>query len=153
MKKTIKVVRTILFAFVFFCLFLPTIKAQEYIKISLTNGTSMEIPLSEIQKLGFDNVITFIPEQQVLIAKMMMKVYPNPASELVNISYTLKEKGNVIIKIYNNTGALVYEITQGKQTEGEYNCQWNTTNVPSGTYICKVQQNNTQTVTKIIINK
>jgi hypothetical protein len=56
-------------------------------------------------------------------------VYPNPATDNIRITYTLRERGNVSIKLYNLNGEVVSELVNGMQDAGIQN---NDARIPSG---------------------
>jgi hypothetical protein len=137
------------------CFVLPHVNAQKYMQITQKDGKVISIELSDIQKLTFTKLALALPEQQkkVIQATLNFKTYPNPASDLVNIEYSLESQGDVSLEVYNLQGILVHSYTPGMKGMGTYNYQWNTGKVPSGTYICQIRQNNKLTTKKITINK
>lgn len=69
--------------------------------------------------------------------------YPNPFNPLTQIHYQLPEPSFVTIKIYNIFAQEVVTIVNEKQLAGEFNIPWNGKdvfgmNVPSGTYLCRM---------------
>jgi hypothetical protein len=128
----------------------PT-RAQQYMRINQSDGTVLEIAITDIQKLTFD-LTTGIQQHPELVKQLLkLKVFPNPAKEFVMLDYSLHEKGNVVIEIYNMQGLLIERINQGLQPPGDYNYRINTQHLAAGTYICRVQQNNESVTQKIIV--
>jgi hypothetical protein len=126
-------------------------KAQQYMRINQNDGTVLEIAIADIQKLTFD--LTTANQQHPELVKQLLKLkaFPNPAQKYVMIDYSLYERGNVMIDIFNMQGFLIERINQGIQNYGDYNLRISTQHMTSGVYICRVQQNNETVTQKIIV--
>ena len=86
--------RSILMISVLAFLVINPAKAQEYMRINKSDGTVMEIAISDIRKITFDN-LTAVPLQHPVMQQLLkMKLYPNPANEYVNINYTLPNRSS-----------------------------------------------------------
>lgn len=149
-KKTLKV---ILITFALTTLYQTDINAQGYIRISKSDGSILEISVSEIQNISFSSILSADEQKLAYKALINLKIFPYPASDIVNISYNLTENGDVQIEIYNTNGDLVSKNNVEYQKAGDYNYKWNIFKMSAGTYICKVKQNNNIVAEKIIINK
>ena len=62
----------------------------------------------------------------------------NPLSGNTIISYNLQNTGHVIINIFDQQGKRVASIANGMVTSGLHEAVWNTKQIPSGLYFCKV---------------
>lgn len=76
----------------------------------------------------------------------IQKIYPNPVSEVMNISYSVNKTGQFTISIYNVLGEEVKTILNEVQGPGKYQLQWNLESntgrtVPNGLYFYKVTTN------------
>lgn len=143
--------RSILMISVLAFLVINPAKAQEYMRINKSDGTVMEIAISDIRKITFDN-LTAVPLQHPVMQQLLkMKLYPNPANEYVNIDYTLAGTGVVQIDIYSLAGKLVSSHTPGNRHKGNYTHRWQTKGIPTGTYICKISQNQITITEKVIV--
>lgn len=126
-------------------------RSQEYMRINKSDGTVMEITISDIRKITFDN-LTAVPFQHPIMQQLLkMKLYPNPAKEYVNIDYTLAGTGVVQIDIYSLAGKIISSYTPGYLHKGNYTHRWQTKGIPTGTYICKISQNQIIIAEKVII--
>jgi hypothetical protein len=72
---------------------------------------------------------------------------PNPFSSATTISYSLPEKGNVSLNVFNIKGELVCSLFSGMQQEGKYSLTWNGLNnagntVSPGIYFYRLQTEN-----------
>jgi len=62
-------------------------------------------------------------------------IYPQPASDQVNFTYDLSSPSDVIIKVFNQRGSLITEITDpGKPAGNGIKTQWNSSQVAPGVY-------------------
>lgn len=65
--------------------------------------------------------------------------YPNPFNPETNISYTLAQDGQVVIKIYNVLGEEVSVLINEIEKKGEHTIKYNASSLPSGVYFYQVQ--------------
>lgn len=79
--------------------------------------------------------------------------FPNPASTNFTIEYSLLKPQNVNIRILNLLGSEVLTSFQGIQNRGNYSLNLETTNLPSGIYIVKLETGSTYKIKKLIIVK
>ena len=81
-----------------------------------------------------------------------ISVFPNPASEYINLSYTLDAKSVVSMKLINLNGQAVAELLNENQSSGT---QSNTLKLPQGldkgVYFLQATINNQQIVRKILV--
>ncbi len=81
-----------------------------------------------------------------------LNIYPNPASDYVNIHYVLKEKSDVTIKLYNINGQQIATLlNKTNRNQGEYSQMMMTNNLQSGVYYIKADMDNTTFVKRLII--
>jgi len=66
--------------------------------------------------------------------------YPNPFTVSTIIPYTIKERGDVFIRVTNLTGRVVYEENLGRKSEGKHFFNFKTIrkNLSSGIYFYTV---------------
>ena len=80
------------------------------------------------------------------------KVWPNPASNLLNVSVNSPEYTNAKISLVDITGRRVASIFEGSFNKGENLITWNRTNrIPSGLYLCVIDFGNRKEVIKITL--
>ena len=108
------------------------------------NDTTFQACFPYIQEpwRGFNgpsyNGPTGIPDLGIAGPQAIMTAYPNPFNDNVSLRYKLASKGNVQIQILDINGRLVQSIAEGNKAAGEYNIQWNSGRVASGTYFAKI---------------
>ncbi len=84
-------------------------------------------------------------------------LYPNPSHGTTNISFNVKNGGDVSIKVFNATGQLVYNMTENLNS-GDHTVRWNAEsntgiNITSGYYFVKVSSGNLSSIEKLILFK
>ncbi len=81
-------------------------------------------------------------------------VYPNPASQNTNISFTLVENNKVTISIYDVLGNLVSLVAQNNDfVKGNNTVSINTSSLSSGIYYISLEANGSKETKKLVINK
>lgn len=79
--------------------------------------------------------------------------YPNPFNPSTTISFTLSERGFVELNIYNSVGELVEHLLSDDFTAGNYNVEWNASNLTSGIYFYQLRSGNYVECKKTILLK
>jgi hypothetical protein len=84
-----------------------------------------------------------------------VRAFPNPFIENTTISYNLPESTHVKIDVYNIVGMHVSTITNSHQLAGKHTVEWNTegkrsSNLPNGTYFCRIQSSVFNNVIKLV---
>lgn len=70
---------------------------------------------------------------------LLIQNYPNPFNPETKISYSLKEAGYVVIKIFDILGREIQTITNSYKLPGNYTEMFNASNIPSGNYFYSMQ--------------
>ncbi|HPS26427.1 MAG TPA: T9SS type A sorting domain-containing protein, partial [Bacteroidales bacterium] len=82
-----------------------------------------------------------------------LSIYPNPAIDHVNISYSLPVKSAVTIKIYDLNGKLVKLMNLGAKASGNQLENIDCSNFGKGTYIVQLLAGNSSRTAKFIVTK
>ena len=135
--------------------------SQVYMNINNKDGTTQKIPIDEIKKLTFSNVVSV--EQSKLISQTLksftlLQNYPNPFNTSTTIEYQIPEAGNVKVSIFNIRGEVVKIIENGFKKKGNYKLSWNSQNhngslVASGIYFVQVKHDDKILTKKIMLLK
>ena len=79
--------------------------------------------------------------------------YPNPFNPSTTINYRIPEESFVTLKVYDVLGNEVATLVNEKQAGGFYNLSFNASQLPSGTYIYKLQAGNSIQTKKMLLLK
>ncbi len=82
---------------------------------------------------GISNSVTEIVNEYQLFNN-----YPNPFNPETVIKFSLKEKSNVTLDVYNIAGQKVAELVSGEMAKGMYEKKFNGTKLSSGVYIFRL---------------
>jgi hypothetical protein len=81
-----------------------------------------------------------------------IRVYPNPASDVVNFTLDLNEQSEVAIHIFDVMGKLVTTLEKGHMQAGLQNVSWNLLNdMNSGIYFALIRTGNKMETVKFTI--
>jgi len=80
-----------------------------------------------------------------------LNLFPNPASENVQVNYTLTSQTDVTIAIYDVTGKLIESQSKGTLASGRHFSNINTANLAKGFYTVKVSTSFGQSTSKLIV--
>jgi photosystem II stability/assembly factor-like uncharacterized protein len=79
--------------------------------------------------------------------------YPNPFNPSTVINYSLAEAGNVKMAVYNLLGQEVANLMNGYMEAGKHTLSFDASNLPSGTYIYKIETAQFSAVRKMMLTK
>jgi hypothetical protein len=82
-----------------------------------------------------------------------ISVYPNPASDKLNIALTLNNNSNVRINISNMLGQEIATVTNSKLMGGQYNLAFNTSSLNNGMYMCTITTGNETHVEHFVVSR
>jgi Secretion system C-terminal sorting domain len=81
-----------------------------------------------------------------------MVVSPNPASNIINLQYSVKTQSHIKIGIYDMTGKMIKDLkNENNVVEGNYDFQVDLANVSSGLYTIVIESNGEKTVKKLSV--
>lgn len=79
--------------------------------------------------------------------------YPNPFNPTTEIAFSIPERMQVNLEIYNAQGQLVETMVNGQLSAGAHSYTFNAENLPSGVYYYKLQSGNDVQTRKMILMK
>ncbi|MBA3900051.1 MAG: T9SS type A sorting domain-containing protein [Bacteroidetes bacterium] len=82
--------------------------------------------------------------------KSDVKVYPNPFTSNINLSYTVTSSGIVEINLYDSMGQLVRRVINNQQEIGDYNLTIDGSDLSKGLYFLNIT-NGTSVISKKLI--
>ena len=114
-------------------------KEYTYTDKNLTGGTKFIYRLKQIDNDGkyeYSNEV----EVEVVPAKYELdQNYPNPFNPSTEIKYNLPGASRVTLNVYNIIGQQVANLVNGEVEAGFHSVTFNGSNLPSGTYIYRLQ--------------
>jgi choice-of-anchor B domain-containing protein len=124
-----------------------------YVDKNLENG----VYEYRLKQVDFDGSFSFSEEIAVEVSNpssfVLNQNYPNPFNPSTNIKFSLPISGYTNLSIYNLVGEKVKELVNEVLVEGEYNLQFDATNLPSGIYIAKLSTNSSNQTIKMTLLK
>jgi hypothetical protein len=108
-----------------------------------------ERPNKELKQENADNNLSNDPEESYFKTKN----YPNPFNPTTTINYTLKTATHVKITVYDRLGREVVVLADESQSEGEYNIEFDGSNLPSGIYFYRIKSSESTEVRKMVLAK
>lgn len=97
---------------------------------------------------GLENELSEIPDQLILEQN-----YPNPFNPSTKIKFSVPERSNTIIKVYNTVGSEVATLLNEVKQPGTYEVDFNASDLSSGAYFYSIQTDNFREVKKMILLK
>ena len=83
-----------------------------------------------------------------ILAFELFQNYPNPFNPVTQIKYTLPSAANVQIKVYNLLGNEIVTLVKEFKQAGNYEIEFDASNLLSGTYFYKIISGSFQTLKK-----
>lgn len=115
--------------------------------VAATHGRSMfEVDISNLPSVINNNTTSandFILKQN----------YPNPFNPETNISYELKQKAFVTLKVFDLSGKEVAVLVNGIKASGSYNVKFSGADLSSGLYFYKLESGEFSEVKKMMLIK
>lgn len=113
---------------------------------TVTKDVSSSVPLPKQQAVNDNAVVKEIKTE-------LLDNYPNPFNPSTRISYSLKTEGKVSLKIYNTLGEEVITLVDEIKPAGNYEAEFNASELPSGIYIYRMQSNEYTSSKKMLLIK
>jgi len=110
----------------------------------------------ELEPLSVNSIILkaapTASETKFMNGKLKTALYPNPVTNLVNIDFSLPEKGKLSISLYQANGMLLNKIIDQIFDAGDHQIDFNTDHLSSGIYLIKFRSGNDSQTIKLIKN-
>ncbi|MCX6168950.1 MAG: T9SS type A sorting domain-containing protein [Ignavibacteriales bacterium] len=119
-----------------------------------TGGKEFNYRLKQIDFDGayeYSDIITAVLENVSAFA--LEQNFPNPFNPTTKISYTIPERVNVKLKIYDMIAQQVAELVNGSQEAGHYQVTFDGSDLPSGVYFYKLEAGKFVEVKKFMLIK
>jgi hypothetical protein len=131
-----------------------TTEPQEYSYVdrTVTVGTYTY----RLKQIDYDGRVSYSPTVEVDVLPtdfVLEQNYPNPFNPSTNIRFGIPESGYARLAVYNIVGEEVAVLLDGNIDAGIHNVAFDAQNLPSGTYIYKLQSSNSIEVKKMVLMK
>ncbi len=103
-----------------------------------------------LEKLIVDNTNNLSPEEAGL---HLANAFPNPASDHLNINYTLDQRDNITIGIHSANGQLLQNHNLGNRLQGEHREILDLSNLNNGLYFYSFATNKVRVMRRFVIQK
>lgn len=97
-----------------------------------------------------DNVRLAVINENEFLETKNYKLYPNPFQNNITIEYPVLGKTNINLSLYNFNGQLIKVLCNKKYDVGTYKFIFNTSSLPNGSYLLKLQTEKEVSTQKII---
>jgi hypothetical protein len=116
----------------------------------ILNAMEMDLNAADSTAVTFPTAISEVTTDKI----GSVSLFPNPASDVVNLSYSLNEATNVSFEVYNVIGQAMTAYTPTNTGKGGYRTQINTAGFNNGVYFVAVKNGNKVVQTlKFIVSK
>jgi len=133
MKKKVKCI-VILLCCCVFCTAQQVVSSGGYdVKSDITVNWILGGSLSDIRPIKLGD-LDQMHKEQLMESEISFKVYPSPATDLLNIEINPSDTGRIYIELYNNSGVKILN----KITTYQPVMQVNLSDIASGIYYLKV---------------
>jgi len=129
-------------------------------ELIITNSLIEQKKDTTIHWVYFDNFSPFTgletrPAQKQIHFSLKQN-YPNPFNNQTKIQYTINQRDNILIKIYNLHGQRIATLVDEYQDRGNHSCMWNGldsqgTELSTGVYLIKLITKQGATVRKTVL--
>lgn len=118
-----------------------------------TGGSKFQYRLKQVDTDGSFEYSDAVEVEVVPTQYDLSQNYPNPFNPSTTIQYSLPKQTQLKINIYNMLGELVETLAAGTYEAGYHKVTFNASNLPSGTYIYRMESSNFIQVKKMLLIK
>lgn len=120
----------------------------------LGSTLSYNCPVLQTKKESISTFPTGVENQTTVPLKYnLAQNFPNPFNPYTNIHFSIPKDGNVSLKVYNILGNLVSTFSDGFMKAGEYNAEFDGSNLASGIYFYTLKSGDFSSTKKMILTK
>ncbi|MBS3741917.1 MAG: T9SS type A sorting domain-containing protein [Candidatus Cloacimonetes bacterium] len=94
-----------------------------------------------------------VPGQEEVAKTFLQGCFPNPATGITTIKYSIKKPTHVKLSIYNIKGRLVETLVEEHSESGMFELQWNPQNINTGIYFLQLKTEEKTYLKKMIMMK
>ncbi len=82
---------------------------------------------------------------------LALNLFPNPATDNVQVNYTISSETNVTVSVYDVTGKMISTVSEGNASQGRHFAHINTADLAKGFYTVTVQTTYGSSTSKLIV--
>lgn len=120
------------------------------------NASNEEGTSEYSSSIGFvtGEIITDVKELDVSPTEFaLFQNYPNPFNPSTTIEFSIPQKSNVSLVVYDALGSVVMKLIQGEHSTGVHKVNFNSSNLSSGIYFYRIQAGSFNESRKMILIK
>jgi hypothetical protein len=121
------------------------------------NGLNSGFYSFRLRQTDYDGTITYSKEIETEVtgdvAFELHQNYPNPFNPSTELTYSVKERGLVNIKVYDMLGSLITTLINEVKEPGMHSVKFDGSSLASGVYMYSISVNEFNAVRKMILSK
>lgn len=121
---------------------------MDELKISDVNIQMQDISREEATQMRSRYGVNMSTDNDLKVEEI--ELFPNPSMGMFKLSFKLVERGQTLIRTYNDRGRLIYEYDLGNFS-GTFSDELDISQNGSGTYFLEIRQGNKSMVKKVIL--
>ncbi|MEW6653094.1 MAG: T9SS type A sorting domain-containing protein [Bacteroidota bacterium] len=128
--------------------------SQKFPQSSVLQEAQQHMALIEIYcQLKSTNELPNNSTQQLNVDSDIIENYPNPFNPTTQISFTLKERANISLKVYDVLGKEAANLADGYYEAGKHTATFDGSNLASGIYFYRLTTPSSTIIKKIMLLK
>lgn len=130
-------------------------------KMGYTSTQSLDVTVDYLNNVSNELTFTLTPDGVTSVGNNPSEIkdfrlhqnYPNPFNPSTTIKYSVPERMNVKLSVFNILGSEVAQLVNGTQNAGEYEVQFDASKLSTGVYLYKIEAGNYKATKKLILMK
>ncbi len=127
-------------------------KDETFVQVKVVNVTDGGNNLY-VDDLYIGNGSDLVSASEIFVEGASLKIYPNPASDKININLDLPEKEMISVKLINAQGMLLREIPDQDFMAGQQQLYFSTMGIPTGVYFVVLEADGHRKAVKVLVQQ
>ncbi|MBU1638364.1 T9SS type A sorting domain-containing protein, partial [bacterium] len=98
-------------------------------------------------------LVSFASSIAAVPSDLSLRVFPNPFNPSTTISFTLPDRAQTTLEVYNLLGQSVYSVDMGRLEAGQHHHLLDAALLPTGTYLTRLKAGEMQKTKKLLLVK
>ncbi len=90
-------------------------------------------------------------KERLMAPQLVLRSYPNPFSCITKIEFSLPEKGELTLNIYDSAGRFIVTIARGLHVAGTHSIEWDRKDLHAGIYFALLKTEKTRSSMQLLI--